>query len=183
MKANFLFYLIGGVVIGFVASVFFYDEPSVMNERAIPSMENFNKINESNALKEIKKIRILCMLNTSPGNHRKSALYIQQTWGKHCDKLVFASTITDVNLNAIGFNLTDKHDFVWGKEKLMMQYVYNTYLDQYDWFYKADDDTFANVENLRFLVAAYSPTDPIYFGYKFATPVHRWGYFSGGSGK
>ncbi|XP_031634647.1 glycoprotein-N-acetylgalactosamine 3-beta-galactosyltransferase 1-like [Contarinia nasturtii] len=37
-------------------------------------------------------------------------------------------------------------------------------------------------ENLRFMLSAYSTDDPIYFGHKFNTTDHKWGYFSGGSG-
>lgn len=97
-------------------------------------------------------------------------------------RLIFSSAVTDNNLGSIGFNVTDDHDNLWGKVKLMLQYVYKNFLDDYDWFFKGDDDTFAIVENMRFLLAAYSPDDPIYFGHKFNTTVHKNGYYSGGSG-
>lgn len=61
--------------------------------------------------------------------------------------------------------------------KLMLKFIHRNYIDEYDWFIKADDDTFLIVENLRFLLAAYLPDEPIYFGHKFNTT----GYFSGGS--
>lgn len=37
-------------------------------------------------------------------------------------------------------------------------------------------------DNLRFMLAPYSPEHSIYFGYKFNISVHKWGYFSGGAG-
>lgn len=46
---------------------------------------------------------------------------------------------------------------------------------------KADDDTFVIMENLRFMLLAYSANDPVYFGCKFR-PLVKQGYMSGGSG-
>lgn len=37
------------------------------------------------------------------------------------------------------------------------------------------------MENLRFMLLAYNPTDPVYFGCKFK-PLVKQGYMSGGSG-
>lgn len=134
------------------------------------------------AVDDVKKLRILCFLNTMPRAHSTRAVHIVETWGKHCDKLLFASTITDVNLGAIGFNVTDDHQHMWGKVKLMLQHIYKVHLDEYDWFIKGDDDMFLITENLRYMLSAYTPDDPIYFGYKFNTTEHKLGYFSGGAG-
>lgn len=179
MKEYFVYFLIG-IVIGFLINKMFVQNSS---DSSLSSAQQYlNEIESANEFEEMKNIRILCLLNTYPANHYK-AIHVQQTWGKHCDKLLFASSITDVNINAIGLNISDGHGYVWGKEKLMLQYVYKNFLHQYDWFFKGDDDTFANIENMRFMLSAYSTDDPIYFGHKFNTSYHRWGYFSGGAGR
>lgn len=169
-----------GLVIGLILNKFSTNDSTKSLKRAVQDVLYESKT--ARDFHKIKKIRILCMLNTSPWNHRR-AIHIKRLWGKNCDKLLFASTITDINLGIMGFDIPDKHYYVWAKEKRMIQYVYKNFFDKYDWFYKADDDSFAIMENLRYFLHSYSSEDPLIFGYKFNTTAHRWGYFSGGAGK
>lgn len=46
---------------------------------------------------------------------------------------------------------------------------------------KADDDTYMVVENLRFMLAPYNISRPIYFGHRLKTTVKQ-GFMSGGAG-
>lgn len=189
-KVNLFFitYLIGFLIGFFSISQFSHKKivstnlAKVKNVSSIDMLQNETINTAETSIVEVKKLRILCFLNTRPLNHKSRAVHIKATWAKHCDKLLFASTLTDVNLGAIGFNVSDNHDTMWGKVKLMLQYIHKNHIDEYDWFMKGDDDMFMIPENLRFLLAAYSTDDPIYFGYKFNTTEHKWGYFQGGSG-
>ena len=61
------------------------------------------------------------------------------------------------------------------------RYVYEKYKDAADWFMKADDDTYVILENLRYFLKDYKPSDPVYFGHHFKTIVKQ-GYYSGGAG-
>ena len=191
-KMIFYWFLIG-FVIGFV--IIFSTTQIVVNSKSSSHINKFRmaeatnerNVSSSNSIRptveDVKKIRILCFLGTMPKTHSTRAAHILQTWGKHCDKLIFFSTVTDVNLGAIGFNVTDNHGHVWGKLKLVMQYIYKNFINDYDWFIKGDDDTFLYIENLRYMLSAYSTDDPIYFGYKKISPgAHKRGYFSGGAG-
>lgn len=188
MKLNKIFLFFIGFAIGFFLNQIIYVEPklklkSIFRDKATKIQNDTTpNIVPETTIQDVKKIKILCFLHTMPKTHATRAVHVMETWGRHCDKLLFSSTTTDINLGAIGFNVTNDHNHMWGKVKLMMQHIYNNYINEYDWFFKGDDDTFMIPENMRYLLSVYSRDDPIYFGFKFNTSDHKRGYFSGGSG-
>ena len=44
---------------------------------------------------------------------------------------------------------------------------YDNHFEEFEWFLKADDDTFVIVENLKYLLSNYSTNDPIHFGHHY----------------
>jgi glycoprotein-N-acetylgalactosamine 3-beta-galactosyltransferase len=52
------------------------------------------------------------------------------------------------------------------KTKEAFKYVYKKHLNEYDWFMKADDDTYVIVENLRYFLHDKDPKSPTYYGLK-----------------
>ena len=68
---------------------------------------------------------------------------------------------------------------MWGKTKKGFQYVYDHHFSEFDWFMKADDDTFVIIENLKALLVDYDSDSPIHFGHHFK---YLGGYFAGGAG-
>lgn len=108
-------------------------------------------------------------------------MHVKNTWGSRCNKLIFASNVTDVELGSVNLQENDEYDMLWGKTKHALIYAYENFYDDYDWFYKADDDTYASLDNMRHMLFAYSPNDPIYFGKKLKCTTEL-GFFHGGPG-
>ncbi|XP_075151388.1 glycoprotein-N-acetylgalactosamine 3-beta-galactosyltransferase 1-like isoform X2 [Haematobia irritans] len=127
------------------------------------------------------EVKILCLILTSPANHQKKAIHVKNTWGSRCNKLLFMSSEEDETLSAIKLPVDEGRQFLWNKTREAFRYVYDNYLDDYDWFLKADDDSYVILENLRLFLYPMSNEAPVYFGCKFKPHVKQ-GYMSGGAG-
>ena len=90
---------------------------------------------------------------------------MKATWGSHCDKLIFMSTQEDLSLGAVKLDVEDGRNGLWTKVKLACKHVFLNHFDDYDWFMKADDDTFVIIENLKAMLSQYDTNEPIHFGH------------------
>ena len=70
------------------------------------------------------------------------------------------STKEDVNLGAIKLDVQNGRDGLWSKVKLGFKHVYENHFDDFDWFLKADDDTFMVIENLKEMLSGM-PLSPL----------------------
>ncbi|KAK3893063.1 hypothetical protein Pcinc_003109 [Petrolisthes cinctipes] len=127
------------------------------------------------------EVKVLCWVMTRPETHEKKAVHVKATWGKRCNKLIFMSSQNDTKLGAIDLGVGDGRDMLWAKTKAAFKYVYDHHINDYHWFFKADDDTFAIMENMRYMLSAYDASYPIYFGSRFKK-FTKQGYMSGGGG-
>ena len=117
-----------------------------------------------------KKIKVLCWVFTSQDRLSTFGRAIKDTWGKRCTVLVFMSNQDDsefgaVNLGAHGAVMNN----VWSKTRAAWRYIHKHHLNDADWFFAANDDSYVIIENLRLLLSAYDASDPEYFGRWFKT--------------
>ena len=141
-----------------------------------------------------KKKTLFCFILAQPDNffHRTSVVW--KTWAKECDDFRFISIIPKLYLEhsvkkphgsietSFPFPLLqpanfDKEDYKQLTSKIYLTLIelYKSYND-YDWYLKADDDTFVFVDHLRDFIADKNPQQPLKYGYNLKT------WQSGGAG-
>lgn len=128
-----------------------------------------------------QKVRVLCWVMTGPYNLENRARHVRATWSRHCNLVVFMSSVEDTDFPTVGLGTKEGRDQLYWKTIRAFHYVYKHHLNQADWFLKADDDTFVIVDNLRWILSNHTPDEPIYFGKRFK-PYTKQGYMSGGAG-
>lgn len=105
-------------------------------------------------------VKIFCFVNTISVHHKTRAQSVADTWGQRCDKLMFFSNISDTivvgahtqrerRYSVIKMDVIADHNHLWQKHKATLRYVYTHFRHEYDWFYKADDDAYVIMDNLR----------------------------------
>ena len=131
--------------------------------------------------------RVLCWVLTGPATIDTKGAAILKTWGPKCDRLLFMTSEHDkstlkgkVALPGVG----EGREELVNKSKKAWTYVHEHYANQYDWFYKCDDDTYAIVENLKFMLSFLDPAQPSILGMKLRPPGYwtNFWWMSGGPG-
>ncbi|XP_047501499.1 glycoprotein-N-acetylgalactosamine 3-beta-galactosyltransferase 1-like isoform X1 [Penaeus chinensis] len=130
----------------------------------------------------LNKMKVLCWVLMCPSKHNESAVHVKATWGRRCDKLIFMSTKDDPELGAVDLHVPEGFYKLWLKTRAAFKYLYDHHLREYDWFLKADDDTYVVVDNLRYMLSPYDPSQPIAMGCRLKGNVPGKGYLTGGAG-
>ena len=136
-------FLIGSSVI-LIPFFFYVDHKSTTRlklSQDFHSKEKFQEpYNDSLSKFLFDEVKVLCMVMTHPNNHRKKAIHVKNTWGQRCNKLIFISSERDILLDTVALPIEESRDGLWNKTKLGFQYLHDNFLDEFDWFMKADDD-------------------------------------------
>ncbi|XP_041701453.1 glycoprotein-N-acetylgalactosamine 3-beta-galactosyltransferase 1-B [Coregonus clupeaformis] len=128
-----------------------------------------------------QKVRILCWVMTGPSNLQTKARHVKATWSRHCNVVVFMSSVDDPDFPTVGLGTGEGRDQLYWKTIRAFHYALEHHGNDADWFLKADDDTFIVVDNLRWVLSNHTPEEPLYFGKRFK-PYAKQGYMSGGAG-
>ncbi|CAF1029425.1 unnamed protein product [Adineta ricciae] len=143
--------------------------------------------------------RICCFILTAPKYFLTRAKAINETWAPRCDRYFFVSEYMEDMMTSEQLNITRHlpiaplkelnvgYSHLTQKSTLSFIHAYENYLNDYEWFVKADDDTYMVVENLKTFLSEQNASEPITFGYNFKVnmSVHfilvSKGYHSGGA--
>ncbi|XP_017017731.1 glycoprotein-N-acetylgalactosamine 3-beta-galactosyltransferase 1-like [Drosophila kikkawai] len=165
---NFLCLALGLIMgIGLALIFEFFETSNVDLER-----QNQGDTTPQNPMEDVlanrlhNETRILCMVLTIPENHETKAAAVKRTWGRRCNKLIFISSQEDKELGAINVHILEKRRYVFRKVRKAIKYVYQNFVEDYDWFLRADDDSFVIMENLHLLLYPYNPEFALYFGHR-----------------
>ncbi|CAF2048972.1 unnamed protein product [Rotaria magnacalcarata] len=135
--------------------------------------------------------RIFCLILTSPNSFLSRTKAINETWAPRCDRYFFITEYIPETLKSeqIQFaeqipiapikNITAGYDHLTQKSTLAFLFAYENYFNDFDWFIKADDDTFLIIEHLKAFLREQNTSEPVTFGYNFKVIVPK-GYHSGG---
>ena len=145
---------------------------------------------------------IYCIILTTAKNLPNKAKVIFDSWASKCDNYTFVSKLprSDSKIHSIKnsherleikyrnlFNVLKPKDFTLDRYAALTTKVLTSFMDvykhhpHYDWYLKADDDTFLFVDNLRNFVSEKNSNNPVTYGFNFEKYVDG-GYHSGGAG-
>ena len=103
------------------------------------------------------------MVLTCQQNLNTKARAVQTTWAKDCDETLFISDRANASFPALEFGQTGRN-FLWSKTREVFLLAFKNYLTDFDWFVKADDDTYFFINNLKKLTSEMNPHYPQYLG-------------------
>ncbi|CAF3944249.1 unnamed protein product, partial [Rotaria sordida] len=154
-------------------------------------LQNF-QFSRGKNLSDPSSVRVLCLILTSPKYIHTRAKAVHETWAPQCDRHFFITEYFGNNITSKQINVTEQipiapiknitagYDHLTQKSTLAFLFAYENYLNDFDWFVKADDDTYVIVEHLKTFLNEQNPSEPVTFGYNFKIHVPK-GYHSGGA--
>ncbi|CAJ0962005.1 unnamed protein product, partial [Mesorhabditis belari] len=133
-----------------------------------------------------KKGQLFCWTMTAKGYHKTRAPAVNETWLPRCDHGQFFTNFPfDSELkiahSTIFAGIPDSYSNLFFKSRYAFFHIYTKISKDFEWYLKADDDTYVIVENLRSYLSKLNPDLPYYIGYRLR-PYLEHGYNAGGAG-
>lgn len=165
----------------------------VYETTSIKQSEPYNEtaaflVRDSTALSDTlaKQISVLCFVHRN--NVQKDHVrFISNTWGSRCTKMMFFDNEYTNVRGVVSLKRNDTHKPT--AEDLYL-HLFQNYSMKFDWFLNTDGDTYVVMENLRYLLYPYDPSQAIAIGYckngayteKNTTTENKFQYYSGAAG-
>ena len=111
-----------------------------------------------------RKVNIFCLILTSPQNLETRAKYVKESWAILCNQTLFVSDEYNATFPTIKVTNATGYDEVWAKTRKSLEYLYSKFYLKYDWFFRADDDTYVVMDNLRRFLHRKDPSKLEYYG-------------------
>jgi len=143
----------------------------------------FNRVDNHS---ELSSVRVFCLILTTPKNYLTRAKAINETWARRCDRYFFITEYSQETMTPEQINFTQQipiapikdilagYDHLTLKSTLAFLFAYENYLNDFDWFIKADDDTYLIIENLKAFLSEQNSSEPVTFGYNFKVISVYW---------
>lgn len=132
-----LYFLIGLIIGIFVALNFLIKFDNLSKEYSSAKMMFDSKTCDN----LFENVKVLCMIMTIPENHCTKAKHLKNTWGRRCNKLLFITSQEDNELDTIVVNISNNtRKALRNKTRDAFYHAHDNYLNDFDWFLKADDD-------------------------------------------
>ena len=134
-------------------------------------------------------VKIFCMILTAPKNFDTKARAVNLTWAHQCDSFRFMTVIpknSSLPKPPVGLGLDqpeghsrESYGQLTSKVYSSLKHLYKHHRG-YDWYVKADDDTYFFMANLRAFLSDKNPKAALFYGHKFQ--FYLSSYHSGGAG-
>ena len=129
-----------------------------------------------------RRLNILCIVHTCPENLETKTKYVKEVWTYLCNKTLFVSDENDDTFPTIKVTNKTGYREIWAKSRNALELVYSKYLNKFDWFFKADDDTYVVMDNLRRFLYKKNSSKLKWYG-KVMINGYQGGYYpQGGAG-
>ena len=142
-----------------------------------------------------RNVKLFCAVYTYK-NGENFTNAISETWGRKCDGLLYASDHSNVESGHVHIPSNSPHKFGYKgmiqRTRSILAYLYDNFLDDYDYFHLCGDDVYMIVENMKEFLASnrVREWDEVPDQYLFAGFWTHWGgamedgyfYLGGGSG-
>ncbi|CAI2354493.1 unnamed protein product [Caenorhabditis sp. 36 PRJEB53466] len=129
--------------------------------------------------------QLFCFVETSEKHYADRVPSVAATWLSRCDNGRFFTKTPlpypEMPFSTVFRNLEDSYSDLFRKTLLGFYYSYTYISREFDWYLKADDDTYFVIDHLKEYLDQLDPSEPLYLGYRMK-PFLKDGYNSGGSG-